>query len=69
MTIQSEPNVLLGNDASWNSCIHFFRIGRRIPLAVFHMIAGVPIFACLFIPETTSMWSVDYNLFGSKFLS
>ena len=39
----------------------FFRIGRRYPLAAFHLIAGIPLFILLGIPVTTSTYSQNIS--------
>ena len=39
----------------------YFRIGRRYPLAAFHLIAGIPLFILLGIPVTTSTYSQNIS--------
>ena len=51
----SWPNTII------NACLNYFltcpvcfcSVGRRLPLVVFHLIAGIPLFVTIFIPEVT----------------
>ena len=50
-----QAQVILCHKIKW---YHFCSIGRRVPLIVFHLIAGIPLFATIFIPVTTGKSSL-----------